>query len=53
MPDNPIVSIQLRASATIVGAQRQNPGCAALADNEVAELRRLKGEVLSKSAHKI
>jgi len=47
MPNNPIASTQIRTSATIVGAQWQNPGCAALADYVVAELRRLKGEVFS------
>lgn len=47
MPDNPLVSTQLRAFAAIVGAQRQNPRCAALADDVVAELRRLRGKGLS------
>jgi hypothetical protein len=49
MPDNPIASTQIRAFATIVGAQRQSLGCAALADDMVVELelRRLRGEGLS------
>ena len=46
MPDNPITPTQIRASAAIVGAQRQNPGCAALTDAVVAALRRLRGEGL-------
>jgi len=46
LPDNPITSTQIRASAAIVGAQRQNLGCVALPDAVVAALRRLRGEGL-------
>lgn len=46
MPDNPITFTQIRASATIVGAQRQNPGCTALTDAVGAALRRLREEGL-------
>lgn len=46
IPDTPITPTQIRASAAIVGAQRQNLGCVVLPDAVVAALRRLRGEGL-------